>query len=76
MLVQDPDEGYTLRIPLPLAEQAKIDLWQSADELTLTVGSYRRNVVLPRVLWSLEIEAARLNDDILAVRFKPAEKEG
>lgn len=66
-----PDGTYTLRIPLPLADKTKIDLYRSPDELTLGVGSYRRNIVLPRVLWSLEVESARLKDGVLTVHFIP-----
>jgi arsenite-transporting ATPase len=61
--------GYSMRIPLPLADKAKIDLYRAADELTLTVGAYHRNIVLPRVLWPLEIKSAQLRDGILVVSF-------
>jgi arsenite-transporting ATPase len=68
-----PDGTYILRIPLPLADKAKVDLYRAPDELTLGVGSYRRNIVLPRVLWPLEVETARLKDGVLTVRFVPQE---
>lgn len=71
MLEPDTEGGYTLRIPLPLAEQAKIDLYHASDELTLSVGSYRRNIVLPRTLWPLEVASARLSEGILSVHFTP-----
>ncbi len=70
-LEHGPDGTYTLSIPLPLADKTKIDLYRSPDELTLGVGTYRRNIVLPRVLWPLEIESARLKDGVLAVHFVP-----
>ncbi|MBN1428121.1 MAG: ArsA family ATPase [Anaerolineae bacterium] len=63
------DGGYLMRIPLPLADRAKLDLYRATDELTLSVGSYHRNIVLPRALWPLEIEAAKLQDGVLAVSF-------
>lgn len=63
------DGSYLLRIPLPLADKAKIDLYRATDELTLGVGSYRRNIVLPRVLWPLEVESARLHGGVLTLHF-------
>ncbi|MBN1313102.1 MAG: ArsA family ATPase [Anaerolineae bacterium] len=64
-----PDGGYLMRIPLPLADRAKIDLYRAADELTLTIGAYHRNIILPRVLWSLEVDSARLHKGTLVVSF-------
>jgi arsenite-transporting ATPase len=61
--------GYTMRIPLPLADKSKIDLRRGADEITLTVGAYHRNIVLPRVLWPLDIASAQLRDGTLAMTF-------
>src|SRR5207248_7779802 len=54
--------GYLMRIPLGFAEKEKLDLFRSTDELTLTVGSYRRNLALPRALWPLEVGSAKLNE--------------
>ncbi len=75
-LDREGDGGYTLRIPLPLADKAKIDLYHASDELTLSVGSYRRNIALPRVLWPLEVESARLRGGVLAVHFQPLGADG
>ncbi len=65
------DGSYLLRIPLPLADKSQVELYRSADELTLAVGAYRRNIVLPRVLWPLEVEWARLRDGVLTLHFVP-----
>ncbi len=65
------DGSYLLRIPLPLADKSRVELYRSADELTLAVGAYRRNIVLPRVLWPLEVEWARLRDGVLTLHFVP-----
>lgn len=65
------DGSYLLRIPLPLADKSQVELYRAADELTLTVGAYRRNIVLPRVLWPLEVEWARLRDGVLTLHFVP-----
>jgi arsenite-transporting ATPase len=67
---QDAATGdYLLRIPLPFAEKADIDLYRSADELTVRVGPYRRNIVLPYKFWKLETGSAAFVDGALQIRF-------
>ncbi|GAB4467700.1 MAG: ArsA family ATPase [Anaerolineae bacterium] len=70
-LIPEADGGYTMRLPLPLVEKGKIDLYRATDELTLSVGTYSRNIVLPRLLWPLEVVSARLDEGILTLRFSP-----
>lgn len=70
-LERHEDGSYTLRIHLPFAQRGQVDLYRSADEITLGVGSYRRNIVLPRVLWPLEVASAKLQNGTLNVRFVP-----
>ena len=74
-LQPDEDGGYTMTLPLPLVESSKIELFRAPDEITLGVGTYRRNIVLPRVLWPLEVESAKLDDGVLRLRFAPPEPE-
>ncbi len=70
---KDPaGEGYTLQVPLPFADRNDLDLYRSRDELTLRVGPYRRNIVLPYALHSMEIEGARFDQAVLKIRFIPA----
>jgi arsenite/tail-anchored protein-transporting ATPase len=74
----DKDEKsgqYQLRVPLPFVDKNDMDLYRSRDELTLRVGPYRRNIVLPYALWDLEIADAKFEDSTLCIRFsqKPAE---
>jgi arsenite-transporting ATPase len=65
-------EGYVLRVPLPFADKTDLDVYRSRDELTLRVGPYRRNVVLPYTLHTLEIASAKFNGDILNIHFVQA----
>jgi arsenite-transporting ATPase len=64
-----PNGGYQVRVPLPFARREDLDLYRSADELTLRVGPYRRNIVLPHALWKLEIEDARFEGSALNIHF-------
>jgi arsenite-transporting ATPase len=63
------DGNYILNVPLPFADKNDMDVFRSADELTLRVGPYRRNIVLPSALWKLEIGGARFVDSTLKIAF-------
>lgn len=62
-------DGYMLRVPLPFANKQDLDMYRSRDELTLRVGPYRRNIVLPSTLWDLEIADARFENASLNIKF-------
>ncbi len=63
------EDGFMLRVPLPFAEKKDLDIYRSRDELTLRVGPYRRNIVLPYTLWDLEIADARFEQSTLNIQF-------
>ncbi len=66
--------GYTLIVPLPFASKEDVDLYRSRDELTLRVGPYRRNIVLPYALWDLEIADAKFEQSSLRIQFVKDER--
>jgi arsenite-transporting ATPase len=67
---KDEQSGlYSLVVPLPFVDRDDMDLYRSRDELTLRVGPYRRNIVLPYALWDLEIADARFEKSTLRIRF-------
>jgi arsenite-transporting ATPase len=61
--------GYRLSVPLPFADKNDMDIYRSRDELTLRVGPYRRNIVLPYTLWDLEIADAKFEQSTLNIQF-------
>ncbi|MBZ5734302.1 ArsA family ATPase [Nocardioides sp. TRM66260-LWL] len=61
--------GAVLRLALPLAQRADVDLVRHGDELVVTVGSYRRVLALPGGLTRLRVAGARVDDGRLLVRF-------
>ena len=71
----DENGGYRLIVPLPFATKQDLDLYRSRDELTLRVGPYRRNIVLPYALWNLEIADARFEESSLRIRFRGADEK-
>jgi arsenite-transporting ATPase len=67
--------GATLRIALPFVEKAEVDLARHADELVVTVGSYRRLLALPTALRRHDVAGARVGNGALVVRFVAGEGE-
>jgi arsenite-transporting ATPase len=70
----DGNGGYNLVVPLPFVEKTDLDLYRSADELTLRVGPYRRNIILPYALWNLKTEGARFEQNKLRIHFTKADE--
>ncbi|MFP4322633.1 MAG: ArsA family ATPase [Anaerolineales bacterium] len=64
-----PDGGYVLSVPLPFADKRELDVMRSTDELTLRVGPYRRNIILPSTLWRMDIAEARFVEATLRIKF-------
>lgn len=62
-------EGYVLDLAVPFVPKEQINLTQRGDELTVSVGGYKRKVVLPRTLAGRPILGARFAEERLAVRF-------
>jgi arsenite/tail-anchored protein-transporting ATPase len=60
---------YMLRVPVGFAKKEEVDLYRKSDEITLRVGPYRRNIVLPNVLHELEIADAKFSESNLNIRF-------
>jgi len=54
---------------VPFAERGDLDVLRSEDELYVTVGPYRRSMVLPDSLRRRTVRGAGLTDGVLRVRF-------
>ncbi len=67
---------YVLTLKVPFAERSDVDLSRHNGELFVTVGNYRREISLPRVLAQRDTAGATINEGELRVRFtKRAEKK-
>ncbi len=65
------DDGeFILAVELPFAMKEEISLTRHADELLIEVGSWRRNLVLPRALIDAPTRGARFDDQVLRIRFE------
>jgi arsenite-transporting ATPase len=67
--VDRTDGGFTLAIELPFASKSDVSLTRNADELTVHVGAFRRNLILPRLLLSAPTQGATFEDRTLKIQF-------
>lgn len=71
------EEGndYVLKLPLPHVELNKVKLTKRGDELFITIGNFKRELLLPAVLAQRNAGGAVFADGILQVRFPPAQSQ-
>jgi arsenite-transporting ATPase len=65
----EQDGEVVLALRLPFAQKGEIDVMRHHDEVYVTVGPYRRSLVLPDSLRRREVIGARLSEGELWVRF-------
>jgi arsenite-transporting ATPase len=64
------DNGtFLLSVDLPFTEKQQINLSRHADELVIDLGTWRRTLVLPRILVDAPTQGAKFEDGTLKVRF-------
>ncbi len=71
--IEGKDSNYILNLTLPFIAKGDIGLMRNNDELTVQVGYFRRNIILPNILRGMDIGGAKFEDDKLKIRFA---KEG
>jgi len=67
--VHREDGGYTLSLELPFATREEVTLSRHGDELLVQVGTWRRTLVLPRVLVDVPAVGAKMDQNTLRVKF-------
>ncbi|HEY7846713.1 MAG TPA: ArsA family ATPase [Candidatus Limnocylindria bacterium] len=67
--VSRDDGEFVLSVELPFADKEEIALSRHADEILIDLGSWRRNLVLPRALIDAETRGAKFDDHVLKIRF-------
>lgn len=68
-VVEKADGEYRLCLRLPFVHKEQIHLTRSGDELVITLGNFRRNLLLPRVLVDLEVKRAHMENGTLTITF-------
>lgn len=67
-------DGYELRLQLPFVGKEDIDITHREGELFVTVGAYKREITLPRVLNGKKVTRGRLEEGTLSVMFADARR--
>ena len=63
--------GFLVSVDLPFTDKDQISLSRHADELVIDLGTWRRTLVLPRILVDAPTEGARFDEGTLKIRFGP-----
>ena len=67
--VERENGDFVLSLQLPFTSKEEVKLNRNADELVVQVGSWRRNLILPRVLVAAQTRAAQFEGDTLKIHF-------
>jgi arsenite-transporting ATPase len=67
--VKKDGEEYVLSIELPFTEKKEISLLKKDEELILSIGNRKRNMVLPRSLASKGVKGANYENGSLKITF-------
>lgn len=71
--IEEEGDEFVLRLPLPNVELSKVRLTKRGDELFISIGNFKRELLLPSVLAQREARGAVFSDGVLTVRFPPAD---
>ncbi len=73
--IDETENGFILSIPLPFAERQDVHLVRHNDELSIQVGNWRRNLILPRALQGLGTGKAKFSEGALRIQFEKQVQE-
>ena len=68
--IKKTDAGYDLSLILPFVKKKDLDLCKNGEELIITVGNYKRNILLPAILSNYSIKNARFEQEKLKIAFR------
>jgi arsenite-transporting ATPase len=66
---------YLLRLPMPFVRSTDVRLRKRGDEMFITIGNFKREMILPTVLARMRAGNGRLVDGLLEIEFLPFEPE-
>ncbi|RMH01139.1 MAG: ArsA family ATPase [Chloroflexi bacterium] len=72
-VTETADGAYLLRIPLPFVEGSQVRLRKRGDEMFITIGNFKREMILPTVLARRKATDATLHEGLLEIRFEMQE---
>jgi arsenite-transporting ATPase len=68
-IIEKTKRAYSLKLRLPFIGKDDVNMTRSGDELAISVGNFRRNIILPRVLAAHDVEKAKFEGDYLVLTF-------
>ncbi|MCB0018478.1 MAG: ArsA family ATPase [Anaerolineales bacterium] len=74
-IVELDNGGFLLRLPLPFVESGAVKLRKRGDELFVTVGNFKREMILPTVLAKRRALGGQLIEGSLEIEFSAPEPE-
>jgi len=63
------DGSYVLKLRVPFAPKDKVDLSRKQEDLVVRIGTFKRNILLPRSIATLATVGASMRDGMLEVQF-------
>jgi arsenite-transporting ATPase len=69
-IIREGDE-FLLKLPLPHVEIGKVGITKRGDELFITIGNFKRDMILPMTLAERPAKRALFRNGVLEVRFGP-----
>ncbi|MBI5302930.1 MAG: ArsA family ATPase [Chloroflexi bacterium] len=71
-VIEKQGNAYVLKLHLPFIGKEDVNLSRNGDELAISIGNFRRNVILPRSLAALTVQKAKFEGARLAITFGAA----
>jgi arsenite-transporting ATPase len=73
-IVEQEDGRYQLRIPMPFVKSTDVKLRKRGDEMFITIGNFKREMILPNVLAKMRAGGGLLVEGLLEIEFLPVER--
>jgi arsenite/tail-anchored protein-transporting ATPase len=73
-VVEQEGDRYLLRLRLPFVQSSDVRLRKRGDELFITIGNFKREMILPTVLARRRAGGGRLQNGVLEIEFLPVEE--
>lgn len=70
-LIELEDGRYLMRLPMPFVRSSDVRLRKRGDEMFITIGSFKREMILPTALAKMKAGTGRLSDGVLEIEFIP-----
>ncbi len=73
--ILEDGNDFILKLPLPTVELNKVKLTKRGDELFISIGNFKRELLLPSVLAQRSASGATFTNGVLQVRFPPVQPQ-